>query len=203
MMHGARLGSGTAPSPLLTCASFERRPRPRGVASSARALGSVGLSLLVIAGAVLWLLTTRPPEPMPASLGELERIVGEVDTLSEDLRPLYTTRHGNRTIVHPRKHRAWRLTLKASSGQRSAWSIPGDVPDLTDALARGTSVTAYVRAGRIDQLETASGTFIDLQPPQRQAHTLLIVSLLALFAAASGLSLCTLAVARHRGVARS
>jgi hypothetical protein len=140
------------------------------VLHSPLALGKAGLTLMVVSGAILWVVISRRPEPPPESLSELERVVGTVESVSEDFRPLYTTKIGRRRVVHERARQGLVLGLKTNAGERSEWAIeewiidePSEAPKLRDELRPGTPVTAYARDGLIFQLEGARGVLVDLE----------------------------------------
>jgi hypothetical protein len=134
------------------------------------ALVKAGVTLVVVSGAILWVVISRRPEPPPQSLSELERVVGTVESVSEDFRPLYTTKIGRRRVVHERARQGLVLGLKTNAGERSEWAIeewvidePSEAPKLREELRPGMSVTAYARDGLIFQLESPRGVLVDLE----------------------------------------
>jgi hypothetical protein len=135
-----------------------------------RVLGKTGVTLVLVSGAILWVVMSRRTEPPPESLSELDRVVGTVESVSESFRPLYTTKLKRRTIIHERKRQGLVLELKTNAGERSEWAIeewlidePGQAPKLRDELRPGTPVTAYAREGLVFQLEGPRGVLVDLE----------------------------------------
>jgi hypothetical protein len=137
--------------------------------SNPLALVKAGVTLVVVSSVILWVVISRRPEPPPDSLSELERVVGTVESVSENFRPLSTTKIGRRRVVHERARQGLVLGLKTSADERSEWAIeewlidePSEAPKLRNELTPGTSVTAYARDGLIFQLESPRGVLVDL-----------------------------------------
>ena len=127
-----------------------------------RALAKVGLTLVIVSAAILWVIFTRRPEPPPADLVELDRVVGTVEGLSDDLRPLYTVHRGRKVSVHQASRRGWRLSIRTPAAQTAELLLRSDDERLVKALQPGTPVTAFVRDGEIFQLENARGIVVAL-----------------------------------------
>jgi hypothetical protein len=167
-----------------------------------RALGKVGFPLVVVSAIILWIVIDRRPEPPPESLSELDRVVGTVESLSVDYRPLYTTRRGRRAVVHEREQKGLVLELKLGKGERSAWGIetssiggPEQASKLREELRPGTVVTAYAREGQIFQLEGPAGVLVDLGHARARGRLESIAALaLVILALMAGLVLCGRAV---------
>ncbi len=170
-----------------------------------RTLAKVGITLVVVSAGILWVVLSRRPEPPPESLSELSRVVGTVESVSEDYKPSYTTRNKRRTVVHAGARQGLVLGLKMSTGERSEWAIDDwliddEAPQLMKQLEPGTSVTAYARGGRIYQLEGTRGVLVDLERA-RASRRLASVAALALVALAlvAGGALCARAVVLASG----
>jgi hypothetical protein len=160
-----------------------------------RALMKAGLPLVVVAIAILWVVWNKRPEPPPASLAELDRVAGEVQSVVEDYRPLYRTKVGRKAVVHQRDQRGWVLTLKPG-GDDSIYWIQGDDPALAAQLPVGTRVIAHQRDGQIFQLETPRGVVLDLEAStaSQRTESLTALAIVALLLAA-GVWLCGRAIA--------
>ena len=149
-----------------------------------RTLAKVGITLVVVSIGILWVVWSRRPEPPPDSLSELARVVGTVESVSESYGPSYKTKNKRRTVVHAGAREGLVLELKASTGERSEWTIEDwliddEAPRLQEELEPGTSVTAYGRDGRIYQLEGTRGVLVDLARA-RSSRSLSSVAALAL-----------------------
>jgi hypothetical protein len=167
-------------------------------ARNPRVLGKVGVTLVVVSAAILWVVSSKQPEPLPDSLQGLERVSGTLERIVEDFRPQYTSRQGRRTIVHQRKQRGWLLTLKPAAGQSLEWSVASDEPALA-ALAPGAAVTAVAQDGHIYQLETSGRVLVDLEQTRAElrSESVLALSIVGL-AFVAGLVTCGMAYTAWR-----
>jgi hypothetical protein len=164
---------------------WARHPRP---------LAKVGVTLVIVSAAILWVIFTRRPEAAPADLGQLDRVVGTVEGVSEDVRPLYTTHRGRKVSVHQAARRGWRLSLRMPAGQTAELLLRSDDESVVSALGQGARVTAFVRDGEIFQLENAGGILVSLDELRDErsfeASAALLLVALALLV---GLALCGVA----------
>jgi hypothetical protein len=168
------------------------------LSNSPRTLGKSGVTLMVVSGAILWVIMSRRPDPPPDSLSELERVVGTVESVSDNFRPLHTSKLGRRWVVHDRARKGLVLGLKTDTGERSDWAIeewlinePSEAPKLREQIQQGSQVTAYAREVFIYQLEGPRGVLVDLDRARARrglssgaALALLVVALV------TGVALC-------------
>jgi hypothetical protein len=168
-----------------------------------RQLARIGVTAVIVSAAIFWVILTRRPEAPPAQLEQLDRIVGTVDQVSADVRPLYTTRRGRKASVHQAEQRGWRIALNTAAGQHVELLLRSDDEGIPGALGPGTGVTAYARDGEIFQLESARGVLVDLGQVRSERAVEASAALLLLgLAFVGGLALCGMAAVGWKREAR-